>query len=101
MSEKLWGGRFSQATHALMEEFNASIDVDKRLFAVDIQGSMAHVKMMAKQSIIPQEEAQILLDGLERVRDKMAAGQIAWSNSLEDICQKTAHWQKPERSGGP
>ncbi len=85
MSEKLWGGRFSQATHALMEEFNASIDVDKRLFAVDIQGSQAHVKMMAKQAIITEQEAQILLDGLEKVKEKMAAGKIAWSNSLEDI----------------
>ena len=64
MSEKLWGGRFSQSTDELVEKFNASIDVDKRLYACDIQGSIAHLKMMAEQAMITKEEADTLVQGL-------------------------------------
>lgn len=85
MSEKLWGGRFSQATDQLVEKFNASIDVDKRLYASDIKGSIAHLKMMAHEGIIPREEADTLIQGLDRVRDKMDHNEIPFTDSLEDI----------------
>jgi argininosuccinate lyase len=85
MSDKLWGGRFSEDTDALVEKFNASIDVDKRLYASDIEGSMAHLKMMAKQQIIAQDEAEMLLAGLDRVKTRIENKEIAFSYSLEDI----------------
>jgi argininosuccinate lyase len=85
MSDKLWGGRFSEPTDALVEKFNASIDVDKRLYASDIEGSMAHLKMMARQQIITQDEADKLTAGLERVRARIENCEMDFSHSLEDI----------------
>ena len=85
MSEKLWGGRFSQATDELVEKFNASIDVDKRLYASDIKGSIAHLKMMANEGIITKAEADILIQGLDCVKSKMDNNEIPFTDSLEDI----------------
>ncbi len=85
MSEKLWGGRFSQSTDDLVEKFNASIDVDKRLYACDIQGSIAHLKMMAEQAMITKEEADTLVQGLETVQAKMDRDEIQFTDTLEDI----------------
>jgi len=85
MSDKLWGGRFSESTDELVDKFHASIDVDKRLYACDIEGSIAHLKMMAKQSIITQEEADILIKGLGKVQDKIEKGEMEFSATLEDI----------------
>jgi len=85
MSEKLWGGRFSQATDDLVEKFNASIDVDKRLYASDIQGSIAHLKMMANESIITQDEAQKLIQGLGKVKTRIENNEMVFTDSLEDI----------------
>ncbi len=84
-SEKLWGGRFSQSTDELMEEFNASIDVDKRLYESDIEGSIAHVKMMAKESIITKSEADALIKGLGKVKKQIENNEIKFSAGLEDI----------------
>ncbi|RLB36752.1 MAG: argininosuccinate lyase, partial [Deltaproteobacteria bacterium] len=56
MSEKLWGGRFREETDVQVDAFNASIGFDWRLFAHDIEGSMAHCRMLAKQGIITEEE---------------------------------------------
>ena len=85
MNEKLWGGRFSQSTDDLVEKFNASIDFDKRLYDSDIDGSIAHVKMMAKESIIPETDARTIIKGLEKVRKKIENNEIVFSASLEDI----------------
>ena len=85
MNEKLWGGRFSESTDDLVEKFNASIDVDKRLYESDIEGSIAHVKMMAKESIIPETDARTIIEGLEKVRKKIEDNEIAFSARLEDI----------------
>ncbi|MBW1840567.1 MAG: argininosuccinate lyase, partial [Deltaproteobacteria bacterium] len=57
MSEKPWAGRFSENTTQLVESFTSSIDVDKRLYAYDIEGSIAHCKMLAKAEIITEEDA--------------------------------------------
>ncbi|MCP3875952.1 MAG: argininosuccinate lyase [Desulfobacteraceae bacterium] len=84
-NEKLWGGRFTQTTDELVEKFNASIDVDKRLYASDIEGSIAHLKMMAKKSIITQKEADVLIKGLGKVKTKIENNEIEFSASLEDI----------------
>jgi argininosuccinate lyase len=84
-SEKLWGGRFSKSTDELMEKFNASIDVDRRLYESDIEGSIAHVKMMAKESIITQSEADALIKGLGKVKKQIENSEIKFSAGLEDI----------------
>lgn len=85
MNEKLWGGRFSQSTDVLVEKFNASISVDKRLYDSDIEGSIAHLKMMAKESIITQDEADTLIAGLGKVKKQIENNEIEFSDSLEDI----------------
>jgi len=85
MSDKLWGGRFSEDTDTLVEKFNASIDVDKRLYAADIQGSSAHLKMLAKQKIISENEADQLMAGLERVKSRIENNKMPFSHHLEDI----------------
>ncbi|MFH2093296.1 MAG: argininosuccinate lyase [Pseudomonadota bacterium] len=85
MNEKLWGGRFSQDTDELVEIFNASIDVDKRLYDSDIKGSVAHLKMMAKQNMITLDEADTLIRGLGKVKEKIENNEMVFSNALEDI----------------
>ncbi|MDD9304746.1 MAG: argininosuccinate lyase [Desulfobacter sp.] len=85
MSEKLWGGRFSQSTDKLVEKFNASIDVDKRLYPSDIKGSIAHLKMMAHKGMITADEAKTLVQGLKTVETQMDQDKILLSDSLEDI----------------
>ena len=58
---KLWKGRFSKAATSSADEFNASIEFDQRLYKEDITGSIAHAKMLAKQGIIPQEDADLIV----------------------------------------
>lgn len=81
----MWGGRFSQDTDALVEELNASIHFDKRLYDADIKGSVAHLKMMAKQKIISQEEADTLINGLADVKAQIEDHQVEFTAKLEDI----------------
>ncbi len=85
MSEKLWGGRFSETTDKLVEKINASISFDKRLYSKDIEGSIAHVKMLAHESIIKQEEADKIVKGLLKVHAQIEKGEIEYSDELEDI----------------
>ncbi|WP_321530472.1 argininosuccinate lyase [uncultured Desulfuromonas sp.] len=85
MSEKLWGGRFTQPTDKFVEEFTASIDFDQRMYRYDIQGSMAHARMLGRQGIIGVEEAQQICAGLEDILADMEAGNIEFSVALEDI----------------
>ena len=81
----LWGGRFADGPGALMEEINASIDVDKRLADQDIAGSLAHVAMLAATGIVSQADADAITDGLHRVKAEMDAGTFPFSRALEDI----------------
>ena len=62
--KKLWEGRFTKNTNALLEKFNASITFDKRMYAEDIKGSIAHSKMLSKQEIISQEDQLKIEKGL-------------------------------------
>ncbi|MEX6506933.1 argininosuccinate lyase [Jiella sp. M17.18] len=84
-SNEMWGGRFASGPAAVMEEINASIDFDKRLYAEDIDGSKAHAAMLAEQGIISAEDARTLQDGLETVRAEIAEGRFAFSRQREDI----------------
>lgn len=85
MAEKPWDGRFSQSTDKMVEKFTSSIDVDRELYSHDIDGSIAHLKMMAHEAIITDEEAEILVQGLEAVRKKIQNNAFTYSDALEDI----------------
>jgi len=82
---KLWGGRFTKATDALVEEYTASVFFDKELYEEDIQGSIAHVTMLGKQGILPAEDVQTIIGGLQRVLGKMQRGEVTFSAADEDI----------------
>ena len=85
MSDKLWQGRFSEKTAQIVETFTSSIQVDRRLYAYDIQGSIAHCKMLARVSIITDEEAGTLISGLEKIRQEIDDERFAFDDRLEDI----------------
>jgi len=68
MSEKPWDGRFSEKTDRLVETFTSSINIDKRLYSYDIEGSIAHCRMLARQSIITEEDASLLIQGLGQIK---------------------------------
>ena len=82
---KLWGGRFSKDTNALVDAFNASIDYDKRLYREDIRGSIAHAHMLAKTGIISQEDGQAIEKGLKEILAEIEAGTFEFKTELEDI----------------
>ncbi len=85
MSEKPWQGRFSQPTDKFVEEFTASIAFDQRLYSYDIQGSIVHARMLAKQEIISAEEAEQITNGLEEILQEIEDGRFDFSVALEDI----------------
>ena len=82
---KLWGGRFQKETDALVEAFNASIDFDKRLYAEDIRGSMAHCRMLAACGIISRAEAELIIEGLHEIKAEIERGEFVFSAAMEDI----------------
>jgi argininosuccinate lyase len=84
MTQKIWGGRFREETDALVNRFNASIGFDHRLYAYDIEGSMAHLRMLAKQGIITAEEASKILTALEEIRAELDRNEIPLDD-YEDI----------------
>lgn len=84
-SNTMWGGRFSAGPSAIMEEINASIDFDKRLYGQDIDGSIAHATMLAAQKIISQDDLQDVLTGLAEIRSEIESGEFVFSKALEDI----------------
>ena len=91
MSDKLWGGRFSKSTDNLMESFSESISFDKRLYEYDILGSIAHVQMLAKQSIISEEEADKIVDALRKIKQMIDSGEFDFRIEDEDIHMNIEH----------
>ena len=85
MSEKLWDGRFSEKTHRSVEGFTSSIAIDKRLYAHDIAGSVAHCRVLARAGVITDEEASVLIQGLGRIGREIERGRFEFDDSLEDI----------------
>jgi argininosuccinate lyase len=81
----MWGGRFAAGPSAIMQEINASIDIDKRLYAEDIDGSLAHAAMLGAQGIIPAEDAAAICRGLQAIRAEIDAGSFTFDTGLEDI----------------
>lgn len=85
IKNKMWGGRFEAAPSDVMTQINASIGVDQRLWRQDIAGSKAHCQMLVKQSIIPQEDGQKILNGLSQIEEEIESGVFEFKTSLEDI----------------
>lgn len=82
---KLWGGRFAEKTAASVEAFTASIHYDARLYRHDIAGSRAHARMLARQGLITDEEGALIVQGLDRIEQEIAAGEFVFKPELEDI----------------
>ncbi len=82
---QLWGGRFTKETDKLVYAFNASIGFDKRLWQQDIEGSMAHVKMLGKQGILTEQEVREITEGLASIREDVESGALVIDESYEDI----------------
>jgi len=85
MSNKMWGGRFSDKPAEIMEEINASISFDKRLYEEDISGSKAHAAMLAACGILAASEAEEIIAGLDAIRDEIAGGGFDFRPEYEDI----------------
>ena len=88
---KLWSGRFEDDTDKLVEEFNASIGFDYQLYKYDIEGSIAHAKMLAKCDIITDEEKNKIVAGLKEILAEIEAGEFEFSVELEDIHMNIEH----------
>jgi argininosuccinate lyase len=82
---QLWGGRFTKATDDLVYQFNASISFDQRMLFQDISGSKAHVKMLAKQGILTQEDRDAILRGLESIYADVQNGTLEITDQYEDV----------------
>lgn len=84
-TNNMWGGRFNFAPNEIMEKINASIDFDKKLYKEDIQGSIVHCEMLAKQNIITKEESEKIINGLLEIKKDIENNNFEFSRSLEDI----------------
>jgi argininosuccinate lyase len=85
MSQKVWGGRFQEETDALVHKFNSSISFDRRLCTHDIEGSMAHCRMLAAQKIITDEEASQIIGALEEIGKEFERADFSFDEGYEDI----------------
>ncbi len=82
---KLWGGRFSKSTDKSVDDFNSSIRFDARMYAQDIRGSVAHAKMLGKQGIIPQADADLIVKTLGEILADIENGNVEFTIDAEDI----------------
>src|ERR1700724_782573 len=85
MSNKMWGGRFTERPDAVMEEINVSIDVDRHLYAQDIAASKVHAAMLAAQGIITANDAKNIKSGLDTILSEIGKGSFDFKRALEDI----------------
>ena len=85
MKKKLWGGRFSKETDALVDDFNSSIRFDSRMYREDIEGSIAHAGMLGRCGIIASEDAALIQKTLREILEDIAAGKVDFAIDAEDI----------------
>lgn len=85
MAEQLWGGRFSKSTDEMINDFQASIDFDKRMYGEDIAGSIAHAEMLAGAGIISAADRDDIVNGLKDIYRRIEAGDFTFETALEDI----------------
>ena len=84
-NKAVWGSRFNNATSKIFEKIGASIDIDKRLFAEDITGSIVHVQMLMKQKIIERKKGNRIIDGLKKIENEIRKNKFNFSKKYEDI----------------
>ena len=85
MTNKMWGGRFASGPSEIMEEINASIGYDKRLYNQDITGSIAHAEMLVDAGILTKADGKKIISGLKQVKQEIENDQFTFSRQLEDI----------------
>ena len=85
MANRMWGGVFGFGPDEILEEINASIDFDRKLYAEDIEGSKAHAAMLARQGIISKQDARKIAHGLDTILSEIKRGKFKFSRALEDI----------------
>ena len=82
---QLWGGRFTKETDKLVYNFNASISFDQKFYKQDMEGSIAHVKMLGKQGILTEKEMQDIVDCLKEILKEVEEGKLIITDEYEDI----------------
>ena len=82
---KPWGGRFTESTDQFVEQFTESVSFDRRLAPYDIQGSIAHVEMLARVGVLTEDDAAHICSGLNAILAEIEAGKFAWKRELEDV----------------
>ena len=83
--KKPWGGRFREATHALVEKFTESVSFDQRLALYDIRVNLAHVEVLRKAGLLSPEEARVLSQGLREIEEEIRSGKFVFRRELEDV----------------
>lgn len=84
-SDKPWGGRFTEETHKLVEEFTESVSFDQKLYRHDIQGSIAHARMLSRVGVLCPQECDAIVVGLKAIEQDIEEGRFSWSTRLEDV----------------
>ena len=82
---KMWSGRFESETDKSADDFNSSLRFDKALFAYDIEGSIAHVRMLEKQKVISEGDAVMCADALRKLKEQVFSGKYAIGETYEDV----------------
>ncbi len=85
MTKDLWSGRFERPLDPRIRAFTSSLDLDRRIAAIDVRGSMAHARMLGRTGIVPADQARTIVDGLERIAAEVAAGTFPWPADAEDV----------------
>ena len=84
-NDALWGGRFSEATDAFVQEFTASVQFDQRMAGEDIRGSRAHARMLGVQGVLTADDVNQIDEGLQQIEAEIQAGEFEWSIAREDV----------------
>ena len=82
---KLWGGRFTKEEDQLVHNFNESLSFDRKLYRHDIEGSIAHVTMLARQGIVTEEDKETIVEGLKGILADLDSGALSFTKEHEDI----------------
>ena len=85
MAKKMWAGRFEKATDKTVNDYNSSLPFDSKMYSQDIEGSIAHSAMLAKQGVISQEDADAIRNGLLSIKDDIESGKLTFDSDAEDI----------------
>jgi hypothetical protein len=90
-TKKPWGGRFKSEMDPVVQEFTRSVHLDRRLAPYDIQGSRAHVRMLAAQGIVSVEDEKRILEGLKQIEEEIKSDEFPYRDELEDIHMNIEH----------